>query len=69
MALKELKDRELLDAVVNTEKFTVTCGQPDCGYTDKMPPWAVAHLVDTEMTWTCQKCGALNLIHPLSYAD
>jgi hypothetical protein len=56
------KIKPVATATINKEKYTVTCGESDCGYTDKMPSWAVAH-GNVELTWICAKCGAVNLIN------
>ncbi len=54
---------EIIEATVDPETYKVTCGKDDCGFTEKLPSWAIAH-GDIEITWICSKCDILNLIHP-----
>jgi hypothetical protein len=58
-----IKPRPVAVGIINGENYTITCGYEDCGYTDKLSSWAVAH-GNTECTWICAKCQALNVIEP-----
>jgi ribosomal protein S27AE len=54
---------EIIKGTVNPETKKVTCGKDTCGFTEKLPPWAIAH-GNIEITWLCGKCDTLNLINP-----
>ena len=56
------KGEPIPSATVNPETYKITCGYDDCGFTEALAPWAIAH-GNEELTWVCTKCKRINLLH------